>query len=431
MEGIEKLEAVVREQIGKVEGTLKSHVSDEVAKKYTETETALKDIRTELAKRALAGESPKAEDVKDLEKRVMEAEKNIQDFVLRANQAMLGGEKSEEARDAELFKGHFIKDIGQLKTRIRAMRDINDTSVRAIDSDLFTTGGKLSAETADRFIDWVIQKTAALSRITTRRMMSPQGQIDRLTVSTRALRKGAEGVEPTPADAIGTKRRTLTTQEVIWPEDITLTFLEDNIEKRGAEAHIARMLATQFGNDLNDLGWNGVSHESSGADNFIEINDGFFELFDNDSEVHAPSVSGETTVSAMLQTMLHNMPVEYLGLTDLGYFMPVRTCQKYANEVSARLTSLGDAVLINGLPALRYFGLPVVPEPHLYLTNLDRGCLTPFSNLYHGIQRQITVDSEWKPRKRVVEYTITARNDYEYSTGDAVVAVDAIPSGLR
>jgi hypothetical protein len=431
MEGTQDLTKVVREEIGKVQETLKTHVSDEVSKKFAETQTTLAEVQAELGKRALAGESPKAEDVKDLEKRLIEAEKNIQEFAQRASQVAIGGEKNQEARDAEMFAGSLITNPNELRNRLRQMRDVSDKSVRAIDSSLFSTGGKLSAETADRFIDWLIAKQTALGKVTTRRMMANTGYIDELTISTRKVRKATEATAPSVAGAIGNKRRTLTTVEVIWAEDVTLTFLEDNIEKRGAEAHIARMLATQFGNDLNDLAWNGDVSINSTPDNFVETNNGWLAIAAADSDVEKPTVSGASSCTALLQTMYRAMPVEYLGLTDLGFFMPVPFCQRYAEEVSTRETAFGDQILVNGFPALRYFGMPVVPETHLYLTSADEGVLTPFSNLYHGIQRQITVDSEWKPRTRVVEFTITARNDYEYSTGKAIVLADSIPSGLR
>lgn len=431
MEDNKDLAAVVRSEITKVQETLKTHVSDEIAKKYADTQTQLKDLREDLSKRALAGDSPKAEDVQDLQKRLIEVERNIQEVTLRATQMQQPGVPDQEARDAKLFEGLLLTDPGTLRQRLRDMRVVTDKTVRAIDTDLFATGGQLSAETSDRFIDWIISKTAALSRVTTRRMNNPTGHIDRLTVSTRSLRRVAEGTAITVSDAVGTKRRSITNLEMGWAEDVTLTFLEDNIERRGAESHIMRILATQLGSDANDLAWNGNMADNSGGANFIEGNDGWLTLFDADSEVHAAAVSGQTTCAALLGVMYRDMPVEYLGLSDLGFFMPVKFCQRYAQEVSARETALGDTTLIQGLPSLRFFGLPVVPEPHLYNTNEDRGCLTPFSNLYHAIQRQITVDSEWQPRARTVEFTLTIRNDYQYSTGDAVVSADAIPGSLR
>jgi hypothetical protein len=221
--------------------------------------------------------------------------------------------------------------------------------------------------------------------------------------------------------------------EVIWPEDITLTFLEDNIERAGAETHIARLLATQFGNDLNDLAWNGQEDSGSADDPFESINDGWIELAENDTDVNDVDASGLSTPSNadIFSAMYRSMGYRYLARTDLAFFMGVPYAAKYAEEVSTRETAMGDSVLVNGFPALRYFGVQVIPEPALIGRNEDKGLLTPLPNLYHGIQRQVTVDSEWVPRKRVVEYTITARDDFQYATGAAIVLVSGIPAGNR
>jgi hypothetical protein len=429
--------AVVRAEIKQVEETLKSHVSGQVAEQFRTVQADMAAIREDLKTRALAGESPKAESVKELETRLAAAETSVREMVEAAKTATTKvTSMNEEERDAKLFTGAFIANQEELRSRLYQLRQFGSDSTRAIDASLFATGGKLSPETADRFIDWVIQKQAALSRITTRRMLAPQGHIDELTVSRRSMRKAVDGEAPTVADAIGTKRRTLTTVEVIWAEDITLTFLEDNIERRGAEAHIARLIATQFGNDANDLGWNGDdSEDSSGGDPFRSINQGWIRLAQDDNQVNdvdASDNSGDdATCSGVLGEAMRSLPVEYLGLGDLGYFMPLPFCQRYAEELSQRKTPLGDQVMVNGFPVLRYFGLPVIPEVHLYEFTQDKGMLTPLSNLVFGVQRVVTVDAEWRPRKRAVEYTVTARIDYEYSTGKAIALVSGIPAFLR
>ncbi len=426
--------AAVQTEIRTIHDTLKQQVSAEAATKFAETQTALTEIRTTLATMQAAGAAPTEEKVNDLERRLAEQEVAYRELALKAQSQVA---PAREVQDEKLFRGKFITDVPKLQSAIRTMHAQGaggDSATRAIDSTLFTTGGQMTAETFDRFLDFVIEKQVALSRVTTRRMISNQGHTDQLTVARRQLRAAVEGVEPTVRNAIGTRRRTLTTAEVIWPEDITLTFLEDNIERRGAETHIARLLATQFGNDLNDLAWNGdASQDSGGTNDFLSINHGWISLMLSDGNVlsiNAASLSTPTN-SDILSEAYRNLQVEYQAMPDLAFFTPIKFAQRYAEEVSTRETPLGDQVFINGLPALRYFGLPVIPEPHLYEENLDKVVLTPVSNLYHGIQRSMTMDTEWKPRKRAIEVTITARNDYEYATGEAIILVEAVPAGNR
>lgn len=416
--------------------TLRAHASDAVAQQFVGVNESLASIRTQLQALQDGGERPTAESVRELERRLTESETQFREFSLRATQMQMSATERSAQKDEELFRGTVVKDVGALKTALRNLRS-NEAGgeTRAIDTSLFATGGKLSPETADRFIDFLIEKTVALQRVTTRRMATTQGHVDKIAVSARKIRRAVEGVEPETAEGISTKRRTLNTVEIIWAEDLTLTFLEDNIERRGAESHIVRMLATQFGNDMNDLAWNGDDdQDSSGGNGFVAINDGWIELALADAEVNDLNATAELTTPTntdILNEMYRRMPVEFQGLPSLVYFVPVKFAHRYAEEVSTRETSLGDQVFINGMPALRYFGRPVVPEPHLYEENLSKAMLTPAENLYHGIQRQVTIDSEWKPRKRAIEFTITARNDYEYSTGLAIVLANTIPAANR
>jgi hypothetical protein len=432
--------AIVKSEFKEVETLLKTHISEEIAAKYGESTRTLGDVQTKLNQLMERGEAPTAADVKELERKLTEQEGLIREMSLKAVSlaAAGGGAAQADVRDAELFKGSFFPDAEKVRQVFRNMRNISDGEgqKRAIDSGLLTTGGKLSAETADRFIDFLIDKTTALKLCETRRMMSPQGHTDELSVSRRKIRKAVDGVAPETADGMGTKRRTMNTVEIIWAEDVTLTFLEDNIERRGAETHIARLLAGQFGNDMNDLAWNGqTAEDSSGGNAFEAINQGWIALALLDADVTANAVNAAllTTPSNtdILNRTFRNLPVEFKGIPNLGYFVPIPFAERYAEEVSTRETALGDQVLVNGFPSLRYFGHPVIPEPHLYEDNEARLMLTPLSNLYHGIQRQIMIDSEWRPRKRAIEFTITARNDYEYSTGKAIVLVSNIPAANR
>ena len=92
---------------------------------------------------------------------------------------------------------------------------------------------------------------------------------------------------------------------------------------------------------------------------------------------------------------------------------------------------MGDQTLINGLPSLRYFGLPIVADPHVAAKVTDIACLTPASNLIFGIQRDVTFDTEWKPRERQFELTWTARVDFQHAFGGLMVLADSISAAVN
>ena len=392
----------------------------------------IKEIRAKLAELEQAGAKPDDGKVADLEARLVELEEKA-----RLLEVGVMGKPSEKRVDL---------DAAFLAVAARAIPE--DTAVkRAIDSSVIASAGKLNPEQADAFIDYVVKQQITLSMANVRRMSAPQALIEELAVGTRKLRAATEGGAPSLANAVSAKKRTLSTVEVIWAEDITLTFLEDNIERRGADNHIARLLATQFGNDLADLGWKGdtslaatiTDANADGLDDttgltqadhdFLRTNDGWLRIAGADADAHAYDATGAAKASDIFKAMLDLVPDKYLGL-ELAFFVPPETAIAYANELANRATGLGDTVMVQGVPVLRYFGYKVVPDPYLRKEGLlpRKAILTPVSNLAFGIQRNITIDAQWQPRKRVVEYTITARNDYEFANADAVVLASNIPN---
>lgn len=393
--------------------------------------TEVREIRARLAELEKAGARPDAQKVQDLEARLAELEER--------QRLAVAGVLGREDRRPNL-------DSAFLAVAARVLPE--DSIIRrAIDTSVIASAGKLNPEQADAFIDYVVSQQDTLSRVRTRRMSAPQALIEELAVGARKLRRATEGTAPTLANAVSVAKRQLTTVEVIWGEDITLSFLEDNIERRGAENHIARLLATQFGNDLADLGWKGdeslpatiTDANADGRDDttgltqadhdFLRTNNGWLAIAQGDPSTHTYNASGASKPSAVLQAMLRALPTKYLG-RDLIFFAPPEFAMAYADELAARTSALGDQTMIQGVPVLRYFGYPVLPDPYLRQEgNLSRRALLSMpDNLVFGVQRTITLDAQYQPRRRAVEYTITARVDYEFATTDAVVLATNIPA---
>jgi len=413
---------------------LKKQFSDETAERHKVWEKSLSEIKEQLAGMGQSGDiKPDDPVVKGLEEKINEQEARQLELEekLRIAQTI----QTVAAKDKPLdWGGRFLNVSDDLKKYLRTYwigSEDGNLETRALDTGLFATGGALPAEVRDQFIDFVIEQQATLSRIVVIRMNAPQGHTDELRVSTRKIRKATEGVAPTPADSVTTKRRTLNTVETILGEDITMTLLEDNIERAGAEGHIARIIATAFGNDSNDLVWNGLESDS---DPFLNINNGYLFLLQNSQNADITdedlSVAAPATGTKAMQRLLQKMPTKFLGRTDHVFWAAVTFAQKYAEEVSARETVLGDQVLVQGFPALRYFGIPLVPETHIAAAS-QRLILTPTSNLFWGIQRVLRIDSEFRPRTRLIEYTLTARTDAEYATGEPVVNGHDVPAAIN
>ena len=410
-EGLEGLKAEIAETI-----------DGKTAEKFVETAGSIKGIQDKLDELCNKGESASAEQVKELEAKLDEAEKKQTDIEEQFRLIKTGGAVGRtEKRDP--FKGILFKDQKALADSLR--EDTMSSETKAVNSTLFNTGGKLPAEAVEDFWKSVIDQQVTLKAITNRSMLAGTGTTDELTVTARSMAAATEGTATTDNDAVAIRRRTITNVEVIWACDITKTFLEDNIERGNAEQTIMNQIALQFGNDIADLGWNGDDDSST---TFLAINDGWITLATADTNVNdVTSYDSGATASDVLLAWRKSMPTKFRAIPDLTFFVPYNFAENYADEVASRLTGLGDSVLINGLPALRYFGHRIIADPYLASTT---GMYTPASNLYLAYRRAVTVDSEWKPRTRLIEITLTARNDYEYSSGQAIVLGTGIPADL-
>lgn len=281
---------------------------------------------------------------------------------------------------------------------------------KAITTSNLTTGGLLNPEQANKFIDYMVDQSAFLKDIRMERMDGPAKDLDFLGVSSRIVRKGVEATAPTETAGIQTSKKQLNTVEVILPADISISFLEDNIERSGAEDHIARMLAMQFANDLTDLAWNGDTDDVGEFKDFLSIDDGFIKLaknalaathkFDTDDSV---DYKGE-----VFPGMLGELPNKWkANKSELRFYVSPSVAEAYIEQLTTRQTAWADELIQTGkLP--QYKGITIFPVDYVPDSVI---VLTPRKNLALGVQRQFTNDRERKPRKRVIEYTMTSRID--------------------
>jgi hypothetical protein len=209
--------------------------------------------------------------------------------------------------------------------------------------------------------------------------------------------------------------RTLTTIETIFPFDISKKFLEQNIEGQAAENKIRTMAAKAYGNDLLDLAING--DETQSGDTFIGINDGWIDIMENDSDVNDCDISGLTSWKDIFKKMLKTMPEKWLEAEGLAFLVKKSDELDYRDELSNRETALGDRYVAEK-PVVTFGGYPVIPVPYW---QSRKPVLTPIKNLKIGIGRDISIEYENVPRKRVYEYTITSKQDAEYAISEAIV----------
>ena len=415
---------------------VRTEVTEVVKSLITPLQASVTEVRTQLDAKREEGAKPDDTEVLDLEEKLNEREAKLKESFRRDLLEVTKGTLPTEDRKDRVWDGAFVRDANKIREGVHEHGSIEDAvKARAFDTTDLATAGQLTPRQANMFIDAVIAEQDTLNAIRTVRMGGPQRYIEELTLGTRKIRAGSEGSAPTNLAGVGSRRRQLTAVEVVLPEDITLHALEDNIEGGGLESHISRMLATQFGNDMNDLGWNGdASFTSTDSDlqGFLSINNGWLQIMGADASVHdfdASSLSSPDhthVMNAALATMPNKFKRANLGMT---FFAPVEFVEGYLETLAGRATALGDQVTVNGLPAVTYFGQRIIPDSAIDPTG-QQIVLTPADNLVFGIHRDIRVESEYKPRKRAVEYTLSARTDYELAQPNAVVLAGSVPTTL-
>ena len=238
------------------------------------------------------------------------------------------------------------------------------------------SNGKLTNEQANVFIDYVFAETMLSQMARTFRFSPETMDIPKIGVGSRVTMAATEAQDPARRRGVATSKISLTPKEVITPFEISDTFAEINVEQQGVEDHVVRMMATQMGNDLEELMLDGDtlgpaaiegSLFSGGhathmvKDAFLALLDGWLKVARNGNVVDA---GGTTPVGVTLfGQMLRAMPTKFRrNRAQLRYIMSMDLETLYREKVSARETQGGDTALTGAAP-LTIHGVPILAVP--------------------------------------------------------------------
>lgn len=299
-----------------------------------------------------------------------------------------------------------------------------------------SAGGQLSEENAKAFIDTTVDQSSFLKKISVIQMTSNTYNIDTVGIDSRVMQAPGEGVAPSTVQGANIARRQLVSKEVVLPYDISFNFLEENITKEQADAKLQQIFTVQFGNDTLDMALNGneslaetiTDADVDGKDdvtgltqkdhNFLRLNNGWIAVMLADAKTHKTTFNEATaTQKTRLAAVLKALPSKWKSNKDkLCFLMSPNDYEDYLTEVGNTAADAGIQTLITG-QALKYKGIAI--EPVAFVPD-GTIILTLYVNLYVGIGRDIRVGKFANERKRVVEYTITAKLDYNYAVSDAI-----------
>ena len=305
-------------------------------------------------------------------------------------------------------------------------------------------GGLLNPEQSARFLDYMFDATVIGKVARTVRMRADTTEIDRMGVGEKLMKLATEADDTSANAAVTFSKISLSTKKLRLDWELSTESLEDNIEGADLEDHIARLMATQAGNDIEDVILNGNTSLTS---------DALYKAFDGVVKIakangHVVDAGGDTISRAVFNDALKALPRKYKQRrTDLRFLSGSNLIQDYLYNTSQNIQNVNPQDIASGIirgevapvsgpagyVAPYAFGIPIVEVPLLPETQTGTYSgtsgshgdihLTFPNNVVIGIKRDVTVYRFFWPRKDSIEYTMYTRVGVQIEQADAWVVV--------
>ena len=320
----------------------------------------------------------------------------------------------------------------------------------------------MTPQQSGRFIDYMWDATVLGSQVRKQRMNANEVELDRISVGERLVRLATEAVDDGVNPAVAFTKVSLGTVKLRLDWELSSESLEDGLEGEALEDHIARLMAAQAANDLEDLAINGDTVGHSG-DALLKSFDGWRKrLFYGGSVLDAGNIvlpdgtgAGELH-RGTFNAALRAMPRKYMGRRGgLKFFTATGLLQDYMFREQLmdqggfpERTGNTEGSNDNPGPAagwsptspygVRAVEVPLFPEYDIDIAGAgpdtvegtadDTGSgsdvwLVDPQNLIWGVKREIQVFREFKPKKDTIEYTLYTRVGAQVENPAASVVV--------
>ena len=312
-----------------------------------------------------------------------------------------------------------------------------------------TSDGFLTKDQADTFIDFAWDATVLAKESDRRTMSAPEQTWNTVAVGARIVRGAVEAVDTGQNAAPNFTRLTLRTHKLRLDWEVSSESLEDNIEGRDLDTHLARLFAGQFGQDLEDLAING---DTTSSDPLLKVADGWHK------QALAGRVVDGTPMGDKLNKAHFNAAVKALPRKfqarkqDMRFYSSPQLANDYLYSLSEMTANPADMVMSAlrtgstvegeaGNVVAAPFGTPLIEVP-MFDTGFNAANaatdtsaleaksyieLTAPKNRVWGIQRDIQLFREFQVKKDTIEYTMFVRAAWAWQNLDAVVTVTNIP----
>lgn len=312
-----------------------------------------------------------------------------------------------------------------------------------------TSDGFLTKDQADNFIDFAFDATVLAKESDRRIMNAPEQTWNTVAVGARIVRGAVEAVDTGQNAAPSFTRLTLRTHKLRLDWELSSESLEDNIEGRDLDTHLARLFAGQFGQDLEDLAING---DTTSTDPLLKVADGWHKQALTGRVVDGTDL-GSQIERAHFNAALKGLPRKFQARKgDMRFYASPQLANDYlyamseypANPADMVMSALRVSSTVDGAVGQAVaapFGVPLIEVPMFDtgfnaanaatdVSDLEASSyieLTAPKNRVWGIQRDIQLFREYVTKKDTIEYTMFVRAAWAWQNLDAVVTVNNIP----
>ena len=303
------------------------------------------------------------------------------------------------------------------------MHDFVALSKGLIEPEDLRNGGGLTPQGAAKLISMLFADSF-LSKVTTIRMSKLTRDVDVMDILRRQLVRVAQGREPADGDLTGAGEFgcKLTALDAQLFASLTLDFLRENKDNPNLQKEVEKGFNTRLGNDIVDLGFNGVADDAAGADRaakFIRLNKGWLQIARDAAnapkKVIDPATDGWV---ASLKTILDAQDDRARSMSS--FVMNEADADEYAEEINAPV--IGHEVQ-TASPARRFKGKTIEAHP-----DMPRGSVlfTPLKNLVYGLHTNIDRNRAYHQRRRALEYTFDMAFDFEIAVKQFAVLGEGV-----
>ena len=205
------------------------------------------------------------------------------------------------------------------------------------------TAGLLNPEQSKQFLKQVFDSTPLMDAIRRELRKSRTGEIDKIGIARRILRKKTENTDDDYRAGVDTSKVEYATTAVRLPWEISGETLRENIEGDNFESVVTDLMSRQVGIDLEDLSINGDEDASPGEDyDFLKINNGWIKQIEEGGHVYDATDAGGMSIE-MFYKALGELPNKYND-GQLRWIMSPRRAQDWEMYLLNQVITAGGSV---------------------------------------------------------------------------------------